>query len=269
MLTQDFYNKLLKKIIFFQLQKEINSILEMKNIPEKRTEFNDEIVKKTWKYQKKYGFQTSKNKGEEFWNNEADAFKHAFGSALMAFRFGQLGSLIGGIYHENQLAINPEKEWNMDSWNNYQGRQIAKQIKKSYNKNLYKLSSEELEDIIARKVIERINNKSLITNLDDKREFNNFLEKKFNTSKLINEQERKYIFFINPESQKNRIFTREELQKLTLKEYKKYEKEINAQLKTIGIPYKNELPKNIKTYTDELMGHWVTIDGNHVFIKDK
>ena len=31
------------------------------------------------------------------WNNEADAFKHAFGSAEMFFNIGNLGSLAGGI----------------------------------------------------------------------------------------------------------------------------------------------------------------------------
>lgn len=49
---------------------------------------------------KKFGFETSPRQGHEFWNNEADAFKHAFGSADMVLNMGYLGSLIGGLHHE-------------------------------------------------------------------------------------------------------------------------------------------------------------------------
>lgn len=43
-----------------------------------QTDYNNEIVRKTWYYQKKFGFETSPRQGHEFWNNEADAFKHTF-----------------------------------------------------------------------------------------------------------------------------------------------------------------------------------------------
>ena len=32
--------------------------------------------------------------------------------------------------------------------------------------------------------------------------------------------------------------------------------------------YVKDLPKNVKTYTDDTDGKWVTINGNHVLIKD-
>lgn len=48
-----------------------------------------------------------------------------------------------------------------------------------------------------------------------------------------------------------------------------------AQMNSIGIPYKNDLPSNIKTREKEKSyatsssdGKWVTINGNHVLIKD-
>ena len=50
---------------------------------QKQKEYNDEIVNKTLHYQKKFGFKTSSKKGNEFWNNEADAFKHAYSGADM------------------------------------------------------------------------------------------------------------------------------------------------------------------------------------------
>ena len=53
-------------------------------------DYNDEIVRKTWHYQNKYGFQTSSKKGNEFWNNEADAFKHAYMSADLSLKNGDL-----------------------------------------------------------------------------------------------------------------------------------------------------------------------------------
>ena len=45
---------------------------------EAQKNYNDEIVRKTWEYQNKFGFETSPQQGHEFWNNEADAFKHAY-----------------------------------------------------------------------------------------------------------------------------------------------------------------------------------------------
>ena len=55
-------------------------------------QFNDELVQKTGYYQKKFGFETSPRQGHEFWNNEADAFKHAFIGADMYFKYGDKGS---------------------------------------------------------------------------------------------------------------------------------------------------------------------------------
>lgn len=71
-----------------KLTQEILGILEMKNSKEKRADFNNEIVNKTNYYQKKYGFNNIKKDGHVFWNDESDAFKHAFGSAQMFFDLG-------------------------------------------------------------------------------------------------------------------------------------------------------------------------------------
>ena len=56
---------------------------------------------------------------------------------------------------------------------------------------------------------------------------------------------------------------------MSSKEYQKYEKEISAQSKLIGIPFKKDVPQNVKTYSDEQKGHWVTIEGKHIFITNK
>lgn len=120
--------------------------------------FNDEIVDKTWHYQKKFGFETSKRQGHEFWNNEADAFKHAFLSADLDFKYGNIWSTIFGIGHESETPNNPQGEWNMDSWNNHQGREIAREIHKEYGDKFMKLSQQQRDDIIAVKIMDRMRN---------------------------------------------------------------------------------------------------------------
>jgi len=37
--------------------------------------------------------------------------------------------------HEWETKNNPQGEWNLDSWNNHQGREIAKEIKQEYGNN--------------------------------------------------------------------------------------------------------------------------------------
>ena len=145
------------------------------NISRKR--YNDEIVKKTMDYQKRYNFELNPRKGHELWNVEGDAFKHAFMSADMALNMGQLPSLAIGIYHENETPNNPLGEWNMDSWNNKQGRIIAKEIKREYGNNFKNLSTKQQEDIIAEKVMQKMKSGELITSPDDKRKFNGIIEK--------------------------------------------------------------------------------------------
>lgn len=64
---------------------------------QKQLEYNNEIVHKTWEYQKKYDFEASSLPQHEFWNNEADAFKHAFMSGDLMVNFGELFSDIAGL----------------------------------------------------------------------------------------------------------------------------------------------------------------------------
>jgi len=147
--------------------------------------YNDEIVKKTMEYQKQYGFELNPRQGHELWNVEGDAFKHAYMGADMALKLGQIPSLAIGIYHENETPNNPKGEWNMDSWNNRQGREIAKEIRKEYGKNFYKLPQKQQDDIKAEKIMQRMRNGLLITSPNDNRKFNGFLEKIFdNTSNM-------------------------------------------------------------------------------------
>jgi len=89
------------------------------------------------------------------------------------------------------------------------------------------------------------------------------------------EQAKDYLNYKNPETGTNKIFTREDISKMSSNEYSKKEKEIIAQMNSIGIPFKKDLPSNVKTQeksyptsSTNADGKWVTINGNHVLIKD-
>ena len=153
----------------------IPSIYDFIKSKKLQDDYNDEMVRQTWKYQKKYGFETKNEPKQEFWNVEADAFKHTFGSADLYFKYGDFGSLSGGIYHEWKQHKNPQGEWNMDSWNNNQGREIAKEMSKEYD--LSKLSTEQRNDILADKIMQRMRSGQIITHPNDNRVYKGSIEK--------------------------------------------------------------------------------------------
>ena len=80
-------------------------------------------------------------------------------------------------------------------------------------------------------------------------------------------------YFNHPNGYNSKIFTREEIDQMSLEEFSKNEEAIMKQLKDKGIPTNRELEKSSKSKTATKMkssgkGHWVTINGNHVFIED-
>ena len=233
----------------------IKNFKEMVTDQSKRNEFNNEMVRKTWEYQKKFWFETSPRQGHEFWNNEADAFKHAFGSADMVLNMGYLGSFIGGLHHEFKTKNNPYGEWNMDSWNNNEGRKIADEIKKEYGKTFDRLSDREKSAVIATKVMMKMRNGELITHPSDKRKFRGIIESFIYA--LTNKPTGKptggaapmpvlphqvdYSGYLNPATGDGKIFSREAISQMTGDEYAGNESAIMAQLKSIGIPYESDL----------------------------
>lgn len=251
----------------------------MKN-QQAKDDYNNEIVNKTWHYQKKFGFETSPRQGHEFWNNEADAFKHAFLSADLYFKYGNQGSLWGGMYHEYQTPNNPPREWNMDSWNNHQGREIAKEIQKEYGKDFFNLPQKQQDDIIAVKIMDRMRNGQLITNPTDTRDYKGTIEnytkdhpeifkqgeKIFKINKTTGQaaaidyeqlaqqvtpqQNQSGLFdYTNPLTSNPRIFTQEEVGAMSSKEFAQYEKEIDAQISAMGgtMPTNGDLQREAMT----------------------
>ena len=90
-----------------------------------------------------------------------------------------------------------------------------------------------------------------------------------------------YDNYKNPLSGNPFVFTREDIDKMSTTEYSKNEKDILAQMNSIGIPSKRDVSPKTKTYGSQKErnsnssnssssgnGKWVTINGNHVFIEN-
>lgn len=202
---------------------------------------NDKIYLATKHYQKQYKFEIGTGQ-HDTWNNEADAFKHTFGSAYMGIKYTIPFSKIAGDIHEKQNPNNPKGEENMDKWNNRVGRLIAKEIKKEYKDNLKNMSEKEIDDIIAKKVMVRMRLGKLITSPNDKRKFTGFAT----------------------DIPENKIFTSEEIGKMTSDEFEDCEELINNQLKIYGIPKNVEAEEKVKAGELIWINEYTREDGTKV-----
>ena len=186
--------------------------------------FKKEMFKKTVEYQKKYGFDIGSGE-HSTWNNEADAFKHAFMQARTTIFVGASISKLLGDLHErngNKYYSQNKGEENMDKWNNAVGREIGEELKKEIKNKNY--SDEEIDNLIAKKVMERMRAGKLITHPSDKRKYTGF---------AANIEDEAYI----PDG---KIFTAEEIGKLSTEDFQKFEKYIDKQLKEFGVPYEHQ-----------------------------
>ena len=115
-------------------------------IPKKYSSY---IFDLTAKYQKIYGFKIGTGEHATH-NNEADAFKHAFMQAQLALWGGEYIAKMLGDFHEFQGNTSMGQslgEYNMDNWNNEQGREIAKEIIHEYGA-ISTILSQKINDII-------------------------------------------------------------------------------------------------------------------------
>lgn len=263
--------------------KQKNNNVNPFNYPAKK--YSSYVFDATTKYQKKYGFEMGTG-SHATWNNEADAFKHTYMQAQLALFAGKHIAKFAGDYHEmqgNKDMGQSKGEENMDKWNNAQGCEIAKEIIQEYGV-WATAPSQKINDVIARKVMERMKSGKLITNPDDKRVYKEgdvtgnaapidsaytkeqigkmSPEEFVQNESIIMEQLKNgqiksdflnidYSNFINPESGENKIFTRENISEMSSKEYLDNEKAILAQMNTIGVPYDKDVPNRVNTYSKE------------------
>ena len=238
--------------------------------------FTREMVNDTLKYQKIYRFQIGPNNLAV--DNEFDAFRHAYMQAYLSLNYGGnvVAKLLGDRHEQSGQQANGQytQSSNMDMWNNQQGRNIANEIRREYP-NFNKLSELQRKDIIAQKVVQKMKSGELITNLEDKRKFEKQeLKLPYTPTRSIGGIQSNGLptGFATPVGH---IYTREDLRNMSKEEFVQNEKAIMKQLKERGIPTRDELEKQKSSSRDRSNsdsdsdgGHWVTINGNHVLMKD-
>ncbi len=198
--------------------------------------YSSEIYAKTKKYQKIYGFEIGKGK-HDAWNNEADAFKHTFAAADTALKSNAGISKLLGDKHEsdgrNKMGQSSGEE-NMDKWNNAEGRKIAQKIAKDIG-SIAAVKSKawrgELDDIIAKEVMQKMKKGELVTHPNDSRKYK---DTKSASQKLSDDIKNRYHQMQEERKRKYPIF-------------------------------KNNNSSS-KSSSKNGSGRWVTINGNHVYI---
>ncbi len=194
---------------------------------------SDEMKAKTLMYQNKYGFSTASADGSPTHNNQADAFKHAFMSAVLVLRNGGGFSKASGDLHEyvNILQKADPAESNMDLWNNGVGRSIALNLVRNLKKqgiDPYSMGEKQLEDWVAESVSSYMQQGKLITDPKDKR--------KYNSTKFFQIENKKR------EPIPNLVYTLEKVKKLTQNEFHLDSPAIMAQGR-IGYPTEEQAKK--------------------------
>ncbi len=227
-----------------------------KHVNNSTKNFKDEMFNKTMYYQKQYGFKYNENdKNHATWNNEADAFKHTFMQAIGSLRYGNIKTIAGGWWHEHESKdIQPKGEENMDTWNNRVGREIADEVRKIKGNFGTKLTSKQTEDIVAAKIMERMKKGDLITHPSDKRDYKkdyeNYMKRNRTTGLAAN------IPDIGNEDFRNTMyFSREDVGKMTTKEFSEMEDIINRQLKDGTMQNKDYFNSKVKN------GDMIWVDG--------
>ncbi len=227
------------------MNKQVNNLLDLleKNLPNANA-FKEKIFNKTSYYQKLYGFDIGTGK-HSTWNNEADAFKHAFMQSVLTIDYNNYFSKLIGDLHEMNGNINygqTKGEENMDKWNNRVGRLIAKEIKKEYKDKLKTMTEKEIDDIIAQKVMQRMRMGKLITSPSDKRKYTGF------AANLPTDK----------------IFIREDISKLSTDDFEELEDSINEQLSSFGIPTELQAQQAVQNGSLIWVNSYTREDGTQV-----
>lgn len=115
------------------------------------------LDKKVEKYYNIYHFSMDPN--HTSYNNEADAFKHAYMSAEFTLFLGANISYKIGVLQEDLNPYNTEEERHMDLHNDSVGIEIGKSLKKSFFWFI------NMDDKIAVKVMDEMNAGNLITHI--------------------------------------------------------------------------------------------------------
>lgn len=237
------------------------------------------FVDKAEEYGEKYGLK--ENPTIKGWDDEIDAFRHAYMQAYITAHQGEkVAKLLGdayekyGDYTESQKA----SERNMDLWNNEIGRRIGVEVINEISHFKDITTPKMFEDMIADKIYEKIKSGEIITNPNDTRKYEDLIkgnptggaarieERPFtrqeigrmtpdefsaNESLIMEQLEKGQILDESLDYTKQFphgcFYTREDIARMSAKEYEKHEKDILKQMEKQGIPSEKDLPKGEKS----------------------
>jgi len=230
------------------------------------SEFSKKMIKDTEHYQKKYGFDSKEgDKTFSTHNNEADAFKHTYMQAWLTANIHEQAAKKLGDMHENDGndRNQPSGEENMDLWNNNQGREIGLEVQAFMKKYNVKRFTPEVNDYIAKKVMERMKAGKLITHPSDPRRYVPKNKKGTTTGQaapISNSIKSAPITQPTVKSDKPKTSS-QNFSDMIRQKYKNQQNKSNENFRQI-------FSRHSSSYNTE-NGHWVTMNGAHVFIEDK
>ena len=165
----------------------------------------------------------------------------------------KVASYLGNM-HENDGNNNdqPSGEENMDLWNNNQGREIGLEVVEICNKFNINRYSKEANDIIAKKVMERMQAGKLITHPND--------TTTGQAAPISNSIKSAPITQPTVKSDKPKTSS-QNFSDMIRQKYKNQQNKSNENFRQI-------FSQHSSSYNTE-NGHWVTMNGAHVFIEDK
>ena len=162
-------------------------IKQIKEFGEKQ--FSEHMKQTAINVAKKYGLNAGKDCNSTY-NNEADAFKHAYMQYWLAFRTSSSIAKKLGDEHEFDLKGNPSNEQNMDLWNNQIGRELAEEMSEKFGRDIEVYTLDWFDEYDTKKIVEKIRNGELITNPNDKRRYKDMeLERLTHNDKIYSKEE--------------------------------------------------------------------------------
>ena len=229
-----------------------------------------EMIEKTNRYAKAYDVGFSKT--TPAWNDEADAFRHAFMQASQTLKWTSAGAYAIGETHEiiGDIKNNQDyKERNMDTWNNAIGREIGLEIKEEIKGKNY--SQQEIDDIIAQKTYDRLKLGELITDLGDRRDYKKDFKNRKNNNNLsnplleghieINEFKNKQNLYEVPE---DKVYTFEEIGSMKPQEFLRNQTRILSDFTTGKIIREAEAKEKVQSGELIYVNSYERADGTKV-----
>ena len=223
------------------------------------TNFKQEMYNETGNYQKIYGYETNPDPNHASWNNEADAFKHAFMQAIGVQRYNVPIAAIFAKGHELKGKFaqgQPKAEENMDNWNNRVGRAIGLELREMLKNDPGVKNDRYVKNLAAELVMQKMREGKLITTPNDPR--------KFVAHPLINDTLNRLKDFsdtiipnntIAPLNDGKTFFTAKAIDNMTNKEFLNVQDIIDTQIKNKFAPSEYEAKQGVASgayiYVDE------------------